>query len=122
VQLLEEINLLLALNLSSANNNGLNADHGPSNYVLTDNFSLIEARKALARLTCLKSQHISKERLEAHRLKQAEYDNTHLLNTRSMINNALNRHKNSISLDYAIENFEDESTETLHNEPEKVLQ
>jgi hypothetical protein len=121
-QLLEEINLLLALNLLSANSNGLNADQGPSNYVLTDHFSLIDARKALARLACLKSQHISKERLEAHRLKQAEYDNNHLLNTPSMINSALNRNKNSISLDYAIENFGDESTETLHNKPQKVLQ
>jgi hypothetical protein len=106
----------------SANSNSLNADQGLCSYVFRDNFSLIDARNALARLAYLKSQHILKERLEAHRLKQAEYDNNHLLNTRSMINTALNRHKNSVSLDYAIENFGDESTETLHNKPEKVLQ
>jgi hypothetical protein len=39
-----------------------------------------------------------------------------------MINTALNRQKNSILLEYAIENFADEFCESLINKPEKVLQ
>jgi hypothetical protein len=79
-QLLEEINLLLALNLSSVNQSSLNMDQESNNSAVTDDFSLFKAQKAIAWLTCLESQHHLKECLDVYELKQAEYENNHLLN------------------------------------------
>jgi homospermidine synthase len=113
--------ILHALDVSNANRASLNTNQELNNFALAKNFSLNEAPKELAGFAWCMLEHISKEGLQAHKHKQAEDKNKHLLNTCSMINAVPKGDKNSIYLDSASKNTRSRNTVTMCHKPEVLL-